>query len=131
MESVTSQNPTIGRAGEVRPPTPRLLSQLSTPRQRLVRRCQAINYGYIERLQVKNSEPIFKPETLVYVEIKLDVDDCARSEVGLADFALPDEILRLLAQLDEIQNGTIEKLEVRAGIPRRLILSSPPSGVLR
>jgi hypothetical protein len=106
-------------------------SHLSAFRQRLVRRCQAINYGYIQRLEVKNSEPIFKPETLVYAEIKLDGDDCARSEVGLADFALPDEILRLMAQLDEIQNGVIEKIEVRAGVPRRLVYSSPPSGVLR
>ena len=106
-------------------------SHLSPFRQRLVRGCQAINYGHIERLEVKNSEPIFKPETLVYVDIKLDLDYCARSEVGLADFVLPDEILRLMAWLDEIQNGTIEKLEVRAGIPRRLVYSSPPSEVLR
>jgi hypothetical protein len=76
-----------------------------------------MNYGYIERLEVKESEPIFNPETLVWVEIKLDVDDCARPEVGLADFTLPDEILRLMARLDEIQNGTIEKIDVRAGIP--------------
>jgi hypothetical protein len=80
---------------------------------------------------VKNSEPIFKPETLVSVEIKLDVDDCGRSEVGLADFALPDEILRLMAQLEQIQNGLIDRIEVRAGIPRRLVFSSPPSEVLR
>src|SRR5260370_40596717 len=131
MESVTSQNPTIGRAGQVRPPTPRLLSHISAFRQQLVRRSQAINFGYIERLEVKNSEPIFKPETLVHVEIKLDVDDCGRSEVGLADFALPDEICRLMARLDEIQNGVIEKIEVRAGIPRRVVFSSPPSAVLR
>ena len=106
-------------------------SHLSTPRQRLVRRCQAINYGYIQRLEVENSEPIFKPETLVYVEIKLDVDDCGRSEVGLTDFALPDEIQRLIAQLDEIQIGVIEKIEVRGGIPRRLVFSSPPTDMLR
>jgi hypothetical protein len=106
-------------------------SHLSAHRQLLVRLCQAMNYGYIERLEVKESEPIFNPETLVWVEIKLDVDDCARPEVGLADFTLPDEILRLMARLDEIQNGTIEKIDVRAGIPRRLVLSSPASGVLR
>jgi hypothetical protein len=57
MESVTLQNSTIGRAGEVSSPTPRFLSQLSTPRQRLVRQCQAINYGHIERVEAKNSEP--------------------------------------------------------------------------
>ena len=131
MESVTSQNSTIGRAEEVRPPTPRFLSQLSTPRQRLVHLCQAINYGHIQRLEVTNFEPMVKPDTLVYIEIKLDVEDCARSEVGLADFVLPDEILRLMAQLEQIQNGVIDKIEVRAGLPRRLAYSSPPSKVLR
>jgi hypothetical protein len=116
----------------MKPAAPRLrFSQLSTPRKRLVRRCQVINYGYIERLEVKNSEPIFNLETLVCVEIKLDLDDCARPEVDLTDFVLPDEVSRLMARLDQIQNGVIDKLEVRAGIPRRLLFSSPPAGVLR
>src|ERR1700674_5010206 len=107
------------------------LSQLSAARQSLVRLCQAINYGHIQRLEVTNFEPMVKPDTLVYIEIKLDVEDCARSEVGLADFVLPDEILRLMAQLEQIQNGVIDKIEVRAGLPRRLAYSSPPSKVLR
>jgi hypothetical protein len=72
-------------------------------------------------LRRKIPSQIFKPGTLVYVEIKLDGDHGARSEVGLADFALPDEVLRLMAQLDAIQNGVIEEIEVRAGIPHRLV----------
>jgi hypothetical protein len=90
-----------------------------------------MNYGYIQRLEVKNSEPIVNPETLVWVEIRLDADEGARAEVDLADFAVSHEISQLMARLDVIQNGTIEKIEVRGGIPRRLVLSSPASGVLR
>jgi hypothetical protein len=106
-------------------------SQLSTQRQALVRLCQALNYGLIQNLEVRDSEPVFSPPPVVAVEVKLDVDECPRPEVGLADFALSGELLRLMAQLEEIQNGVIDKLEVRAGIPRRLFFSSPPSAVLR
>jgi hypothetical protein len=101
---------------------PLRLSDLSTPRQRLVRLCQATNYGYIQGLEVKGSEPIFHPEPLVRVEVKLDLDDDPRAEVDLADFALADEICRLMTRLDELANGTIERIEIRAGIPRRLVL---------
>jgi hypothetical protein len=104
-------------------------SQLSAPRQQLVRLCQATNYGYIRSVEVKDAEPILSPEPSVWVEVKLDVDAGARPEVDLADFALPDEICRLMARLDEIQNGAIEKIEVRAGIPRRLVFSAPPKGL--
>ena len=128
MESITAKVPRSGGLGKLRPPTPRFLSQLSAPRQMLARLCQAMNYGYIQRLEVKNSEPIVNPETLVWVEIRLDADEGARAEVDLADFAVSHKISQLMARLDEIRNGTIEKIEVRAGIPRRLVLSSPPSG---
>ena len=90
-----------------------------------------MNYGLIRNLEVRDSEPVFNPPPVVSVEVKLDVDGGARPEVDLADFALSDELCRLTARLDEIQNGTIEKIEVRAGIPRRLVYSSPPSEVLR
>jgi hypothetical protein len=131
MQPVIHTAPKSLGIGEVRPATPRLLSELSTTHQLLVRLCQSMNYGHIQRLEVKDSEPIFTPETLVLVEVKLDGDDGARPEVGLADFALPDEVCRLMARLDQIQHGTIEKIEVRAGVARRLVFSASPSGVLR
>jgi hypothetical protein len=105
------------------------LSDLSTPRQRLVRLCQVTNYGYIQGLEVIASEPIFYPEPLVRVEVKLDVNDAPRAEGDLADFALADEICRLMIRLDEFANGTIERIEVRAGIPRRLVLAYRSSEV--
>jgi hypothetical protein len=114
-----------GRRGAVR------FSQLSGPRQLLVRLCQATNYGHIQGLEVKDSEPKFNHETLVWLEIKLDVDDGARPELHLADFPLLDEIRRLMARMDEIQNGVIAKIEIRGGIPRRLVYSTLASEVLR
>jgi hypothetical protein len=92
---------------------------------------QATNYGCIQGLVVRDSEPIFSPAPLVLVDLKLDVDEAARPELDFADFALPNEICRLMGHLDEIQNGTIQKIEVRAGVPRRLVFSPPVGKVLR
>jgi hypothetical protein len=33
-------------------------------------------------------------------------------------------VVHLLSRLDELKNGTIQRLEVRAGIPRRLVFET-------
>jgi hypothetical protein len=42
-----------------------LFSQVSQPRQALIRLCQTINHGSIEDLQVEHSEPVFDPWPLI------------------------------------------------------------------
>ena len=96
--------------------------QLSAPRQYLVRLCQLINFGRIEDLELRRGEPVFSPAPQVFIDVRLDLEDVARPEQGLPDFAIPEEMRRLLARLDAIQDGNIERIEVRAGIPRRLIV---------
>src|SRR4051812_34678031 len=100
------------------------LSELSAPRQVLVRICQSLNFGQILRLHVENGEPTYSPEPTVLVEIKLDSEEGQRPEADLADFTLPEGTRRLLGQLDALGTGTIETIEVRSGVPRRLVLRS-------
>lgn len=97
------------------------LLELSAQRQVLVRKCQEIGFGNIVRLVVRNAEPLFAPETEVLVDVKLDSEESDRSERELLDFVLSAEVVRLCSQLDAIRNGVIEHLEVRAGIPRRIV----------
>jgi hypothetical protein len=99
------------------------LSELSLPRQNLIRLCQTINYGHIEKLHVRDREPIFAPAPVLLADVKLDHDETARSEAALVDFEIADEVRRLLIRLEEIKNGTIDKIEVRGGLPRRIVLS--------
>lgn len=101
-----------------------LFSQVSQPRQALIRLCQAINYGSIENLQVEHAEPVFDPQPAVLRNVKLDSDEEPRPEVTLTDFVLSDEVVRLISRLDEMKCGTIRHIEVRAGIPRRIVLDS-------
>lgn len=99
-------------------------SEVSRPRQLLIRLFQNTNFGEVRQLQVKDAEPVLNPAPVVLVDLKLDTDDESRPEIALTDFALSQEVCRLLDRLDEVRNGEIERILVRAGIPRRLVLQS-------
>jgi hypothetical protein len=100
---------------------PSRFSHLSASRQALVRLCQATNYGQIHHLEIKDGDPVLSPPPLVLTDIKLDGEEMARPEVDLPDFELCNEVRRLMNQLQELTTGMIERIEVRAGIPRRLV----------
>ncbi len=103
---------------------PLRLSDLSPTRQTLVRLCQAINHGSIEDLEVRHSEPVFDPWPVTLRDVKLYADEEPRPELSLQDFAVSDEIARLLKSLDEMKCGTIRRIEVHAGLPRRMLIES-------
>lgn len=106
--------------------TARLLrfSQLSPPRQKLVRMCQTVNYGQIKVLLLRDGEPIYEPPPVVVIDAKLYRDDGPRPELGLADFGLGDDVRRLMTQLDNANNGIIQRIEVQAGLPRRVLVEA-------
>jgi len=97
----------------------RRFSQLSPARQALVRVCQAVNFGQIRDVRLQDGDPILE-STFVLADERLDRPAEPRPEIGLNDFVLCEEWRRLLARLDQIRDGTIEQIEVRVGIPRRI-----------
>lgn len=105
------------------PPTSQALrlSNLSPQRQHLVRLCQRLNFGSIRGLVIRGGEPVFDPPPTLLVEVKLDGDDPPRPESELADFHLVQEVVQLMNRLDDLITTTIEVLEIRAGIPRRVV----------
>jgi hypothetical protein len=108
--------------------TPNFL-QLSKPRQVLIRLCQRVNYGSILNVQVIDGDVCFNGPPDVTTDVKLDGEVALRRELDLKDFALPIESCRLLAQIDFIKNGVIEKIVVQDGVPRRVVLRGPFLGV--
>jgi hypothetical protein len=96
-------------------------SQLSPARQALVRVLQAVNFGELQSIPVRDADPIIEATSVVILDTKLDKDEIPRPELSLSDFTLSAEVVRLMSRLDDVKNGTIRHLEVRAGIPRRLI----------
>jgi hypothetical protein len=95
-------------------------SQMSTARQVLIRACQQVGFGAIRNLELRGQEPHFGPDAEIVFDYKLDGDEVPRPERSLNDFVICSEILRLFSMLDRMGNGTIEHVEVRAGIPRRM-----------
>ncbi len=96
-------------------------SGLSPERKRLVGAMQKNPYSRIENLAVANGIPVFGPNTRLIAETKLGSADGARPEGNLADFVLKREHVELFRQLDEIGSGEILTLEVRGGLPFRII----------
>ena len=99
-------------------------SELSALRQALIRRCQRMGFGKILRLDVRDGQPVFAPGTEVLLDVKLDSTETRRPEQDLPDFVLCAAVGRFVEQLDSIRDGTVEQIEVRAGIPVRMIFKA-------
>ena len=97
-------------------------SAVSPRRQQLIRMCQALNCGAFKGIQLHDGDPVLVSSLIA--EERLDLPDEQRPEIQLADFNLSKEWHRLLGRFDQVQNGAIERLEVRAGIPRRVLWES-------
>ena len=106
-------------------------SQLSASRQALVRLLQSVNFGFIEGLEVRGGEPMFSPAPTVVVEVKLDAPNDPRTEADLADYELRAELVRLMEQLDSLGDGSIDRIDVRFGVPRRALIERPIREVRR
>lgn len=99
-------------------------SELSGPRQAFIRRCQLLGFGTIRGLEVRNCEPVFGPKTEVLLDVKLGGDEESRPEQDMSDFVLCQEIRRLFSRLDVIRDGNVEEIEIRAGVPRRMVFKT-------
>jgi hypothetical protein len=100
------------------------LSEVSAARQAFIRTCQRLAFGRICGLAVRDGEPVFDPQPQLIFDLKLDVEDESRPELGLTDFVLCSEICRLLLVFDTFHNGTAELVEVRGGVPRRMVFKA-------
>jgi len=103
-------------------------SHLSSRRQALVRMCQTVNYGQVQGVAVRDGEPVYDPAPTVVIDAKLYREDEPRPELALADFDLRDDVRRLMTRLDNVKNGMIQRIEVQAGLPRRVVLESRLKG---
>jgi hypothetical protein len=98
-------------------------SSLSTPQQRLLETLQKTNYGRIEGLCVRDGQPIFDPRPRIVKDVNLGaVDSGARPELESGDFVLKREHVELFEQLRRFGNGTIDRLEIKGGLPFLLTL---------
>jgi hypothetical protein len=98
------------------------IASLSQSRQRLVRMMQALHFGRIEQLTVRKGEPDFGRPPRLLQEIRLGGERAQGSEPTCDDFGLKHAVLELLHYLEGIGDGMVGVIEVRYGLPVKLIV---------
>lgn len=98
-------------------------ASLPAPRRRLLELMQAINFGRIEGLTILDGNPTFDPPPRVVREIKFGGDNGPRAERDVANFLLKEQVVELFQHFDRLGDGTIEVLEVKHGLPFRMLVA--------
>ena len=98
-------------------------SMLSVPQQRLVLLMQAVNFGEIRSLHVKDGQPIFRPRPEIVRCLRLGADNSPRPETGMTDCALKKPVCDLLDELMRLGDGCVQRIGVKAGLPTDITLT--------
>jgi hypothetical protein len=104
-------------------PVPPTKGALSPGRRWLVELMQQLNFGRIENLFVCGGDPVREPPPRVEREIKFGGENGPRPEAGAADFLLKGQVIELFEHLDQLADGEIAVLEVKHGLPFRMIVA--------
>jgi hypothetical protein len=99
-----------------------------TPRQfRLVTELQRIRFGCIERLLIREGEPVFEPGlTQCLRRIRIKGRNRPHPASTRPDTALKAEVVELLEHLREIGHGLVRSLTVHDGLPTDLVVEEDP-----
>lgn len=95
---------------------------LSPHRRRFVEFLQTVNFGRVESLRIEYGEPILDPPPKTIIEFKFLGENGPRPELAAADFALKSSVVELFRHFDRIRDGRIDVLEVKHGLPFRMML---------
>jgi hypothetical protein len=98
-------------------------ASLSPARRRLLEACQQIGFGRLEQLVFEEGEPQFLPPPRIVREVKFGGENGPRPELGKADFVLKQQVVELFGHLDRHRTGIIDVLEVKHGLPFRMIVT--------
>ena len=95
---------------------------MSPARRQLLELLQQINFGRLESLEVCDGEPVLDPRPVLVREHKFGGENGARPELTSPDFALKQQVIELFEFFDEMKDGVIDVLEVKHGLPFRMVV---------
>jgi hypothetical protein len=98
-------------------------SSLSEPRRWLVELVQRISFGRIEQLQIRRGDPVLDPPPRITREHRFGGENGPRPELAAADFALKTQLIELFQEFDRLRDATIAVLEIKHGLPFRMLLA--------
>jgi hypothetical protein len=97
-------------------------SDLSPRQTTLLELMQEINFGRIEGLHVRRGEPVLSAGEKVFYDLKIGGDNAQRPELATTDFALRRGVVEFFDHLTRLQDGVLELVEVKHGLPFRLVV---------
>lgn len=97
-------------------------ASLSPARRRLLELFQRLNFGRLESLAVRCGEPVCDPQPVLIREHKFGGENGPRPELTTTDFLLKQQVVELFAFFDELHDGVIDVLEIKYGLPFRMIV---------
>jgi hypothetical protein len=98
------------------------MSSLAPQFQRLVELVRHVGFGRIEGLLVRDGVPVLDPPPVVVREYKFGSDDGSRIESNADDFLLKSQVVELVQHIARIGNGVIDCIEVKHGLPFRMVV---------
>lgn len=102
---------------------------LSPARKWLVETFQKLNFGRLEQLEVRDGEPIDSPTLEIIREIKFGGENGSRPELQTGDFLLKSQVIEMLEHFDRVRDCHIEVLEIKHGLPFRMLVREAPAQV--
>ncbi len=105
---------------------PRKSSDLTVAQRQLVEVMSQFLFGRIENLPIQAGEPVFGPGVNIVRVARLG-GVAGQSYVPAAEFELKKSVCDLFAELDQVANGLIVRLEFRKGLPCLLEITATPS----
>jgi hypothetical protein len=103
-------------------------SSLLPCKRRLLEIMQTLNFGTIESLAVASGKPVLDPPPKITREVKFGAENGARPESSFEDFVLKVQVRELFDAIFEIGDGVIDRIEIRHGLPFRMMLTARNGG---
>lgn len=100
--------------------TPKSKQTLTPARLAFLELAQRVQYGRVKNLMVLGGEPVLSPPPRIVREVKLGspTEGPPRQD----DFLLKTQVVELFEHFDRLQNGIIECVEVKGGLPFRIVV---------
>jgi hypothetical protein len=96
-------------------------SSLNPAQLQSVEIIEALGFGCIEHLWIRDGLPCYEPRPRIVQTVKLDSEPARKPDDGHADMTLKKEFESLFDQLRQLPDGVVD-IEVRHGLPFRLVL---------
>lgn len=84
--------------------------------------CRWVGFGFIEGQVVEDGLPIFEPMPRIVRQVKLGSTSGETRQPTETDFELKVEMVALLKELENLGSGVIQRIDVRHGVPFRVVM---------